>query len=163
MWSAAPALSLSPEQRHTLESWSRAHSTPRNIATRADIILHAAEGHSNNAIAKELGITRVLVIQWRRRFAVEGVECLGKVREGRGRPKSIPAEKVTEIIQRTLNTTPVGATQWSCRTMAEQVGVSPATVQRIWHEQRIYPHKVRTFKATTKTRSSWTNSPTSWA
>jgi transposase len=149
MWSSAPPLSLSSEQRHILDTWSRAHSTPRNIVTRADIILRAAEGRSNNAIAKELGVTRVSVIEWRRRFAAEGVDCLGKVREGRGRPKSIPAEKVTEIIHLTLNTTPVGATQWSCRTMAKQVGVSPATVQRIWHEQRIYPHKVRTFKIST--------------
>ena len=146
MWSPAPALSLSSEQHQTLEIWSRAHSTPRNIATRADIILRAAEGHSNNAIAKELGITRVSVIQWRGRFAAEGVECLGRVRKGRGRPKSIPTAKVTEIIQRTLNTTPVGATQWSCRSMAKEAGVSPATVQRLWHEQRLYPHKVRTFK-----------------
>ena len=146
MWSPASPLPLSSEQRHTLETWSRAHSTPKNIATRADIILRAAEGHANNAIANELGLTRMSVIKWRGRFAVEGVECIGRIRKGRGRPKSISADKVTEIIQRTLNTTPVGATQWSCRTMAEQVGVSPATVQRIWHEQRIYPHKVRTFK-----------------
>jgi transposase len=146
MWSSAPPLPLSSEQRHTLETWSRAHSTPRNIATRADIILRAAEGHSNNAIANELGLTRMSVIKWRGRFAAEGVECIGRIRKGRGRPKSISADKVTEIIQRTLNTIPLGATQWSCRTMAEQVGVSPATVQRIWHEQRIYPHKVRTFK-----------------
>src|SRR5438552_14402579 len=129
MWSSAPPLALSSEQRETLETWSRAHSTPKNIATRADIILRAAEGHSNNAVANELGLTRMSVIKWRDRFAAEGVECIGRTRKGRGRPKSIPAEKVTEIIQMTLNTTPVGATHWSCRSMAKEVGVSSATVQ----------------------------------
>jgi transposase len=53
---------------------------------------------------------------------------------------------VAEIVHLTLNTMPEGATHWSCRTMAKRVGVSSATVQRIWNEHRIYPHKVRTFK-----------------
>ena len=114
--------------------------------TRARIILLAAEGRSNNAIAGELQVTRATVIEWRRRFAAEGVECLGKVRPGRGRPRSISAGKVAQIVQLTLNTLPKGATQWSCRTMAQRVRVSPATVQRVWHEHRLYPHRARTFK-----------------
>ena len=35
--------------------------------------------------------------------------------------------------------------------MAKTAGVSPATVQRIWHDHRIYPHKVRTFKVSNDT------------
>ena len=30
--------------------------------------------------------------------------------------------------------------------MATKVGVSSATVQRVWSEHRLYPHRVRTFK-----------------
>jgi len=87
------------------------------------------------------------VIEWRRRFAGEGLEALGKVRPGRGRPKTIAPEKIAEIIQLTLNTKPAGgATHWSCRTLAKLTGISPATVQRVWSQHRIYPHRVRTFK-----------------
>jgi transposase len=146
MWSPAAPLAVSPEQRHTLESWSRAHNTPKIVATRADIVLLAAEGRSNNSIASQLGITRVSVIEWRKRFAAEGLEALGKVREGRGRPRTISAEKVSQIIHLTLNTLPEHATHWSCRSMAAKVGVSSATVQRVWSEHRLYPHRVRTFK-----------------
>lgn len=146
MWSAAAPLSINPDQRRTLETWVRAHNTPVSVATRASIVLLAADGLSNNAVAKKVGVTRVSVIEWRRRFEVEGVGCLGKVRSGRGRPRQISDEKVLEIIHLTLNTKPEGATQWSCRGMATKAGVSSATVQRIWHEHRIYPHKVRTFK-----------------
>lgn len=146
MWSPAAALSVTPEQRRTLERWVRAHNTPQGVSTRARIVLRAADGHSNNAIATELGITRTSVIEWRRRFASEGVESLGTVRPGRGRPKIISAEKVAEIVRLSLNTTPPAATHWSCRTMAKRVGVSPATVQRVWSEHRLYPHRVNTFK-----------------
>jgi transposase len=146
MWSPAAPLSVSPEQRRTLESWSRAHNTPKIVATRADIVLLAAKGRSNNSIARQLGITRVSVIEWRKRFAAEGLEGLGKVREGRGRPRTISPEKVSQIIHLTLNTLPANATHWSCRRMAAKVGVSSATVQRVWSEHRLYPHRVRTFK-----------------
>jgi hypothetical protein len=30
--------------------------------------------------------------------------------------------------------------------MAKVAGVSPGSIQRIWREHRIYPHRVRTFK-----------------
>jgi transposase len=146
MWSPAAPLPVSPEQRRTLEAWTRAHTTPKIVDTRARIVLAAAEGKSNNAIAAELDVTRTSVIAWRQRFAAEGVESLGKVRPGRGRPRTITPTTVAKIVQLTLNTVPEGATHWSCRTMAKQVGVSPASVQRVWREHRLYPHRVSTFK-----------------
>ncbi len=44
---------------------------------------------------------------------------------------SITDEQVAEIVDLTLHSKPEGHTHWSCRTMADRVGVSPATVQRI--------------------------------
>ena len=52
----------------------------------------------------------------------------------------------------TLHTKPPGQTHWSCRTMAKHAGVSPATVQRIWHDLGIKPHRVDTFKVSTDPR-----------
>ncbi len=101
----------------------------KSVSIRARIILRAADGCSNNAIAKQLGISRASVIEWRGRFGVEGVECLGKARPGRGRPQTVSPNKAAELVQLTLNSVPEGATHWSCRTMAKRVGVSPATVQ----------------------------------
>jgi transposase len=146
MWAPAAPLAVSAEQRRTLEAWTRAHTTPRIVDTRARIVLLAAEGKSNNAIAAELNTTRTSVIEWRGRFVAEGVEALGKVRPGRGRPRTISAATVAKIVHLTLNTVPKGATHWSCRTMAARVGVSPASVQRVWREHRLYPHRVSTFK-----------------
>lgn len=76
---------------------------------------------------------------------VEGLAKLGRVRPGRGRKPQIPAEKIDEIVRLTQESKPEGETHWSCRSMAKAVGVSPATVQRVWSARGLKPHLVRTF------------------
>jgi transposase len=88
----------------------------------------------------------VTVRSWRRAFQEEGLTSWGKVKPGRGRKPTISEEKVAEIVELTTKTTPPGQTHWSCRTMAKRVGVSPATVQRIWSGLGLQPHRIDTFK-----------------
>ena len=57
---------------------------------------------------------------------------LGRNPERTGPTPRIGPEKVEKIVHTTLHTQPKGATHWSCRTMAQHCGLSPATVQRIW-------------------------------
>ena len=54
MWNAAPPLTMTDEQRRTIEAWHRASNTPQGIALRAKIVLLAADGAANNRIAMEL-------------------------------------------------------------------------------------------------------------
>ena len=137
-----------------LERWVRAHGTPQSVASRARIVLLAADGESNSAIARELGVSRPTVILWRERFAQGGPLALTEVKDGRGRKRSISAAKVKEIVVATTQTTPPGETHWSCRSMAKAQGVSPATVQRIWDAHGLKPHPVRTFKLSNDPRFS---------
>jgi transposase len=143
---AAAAIELSAEDRVTLERWVSGHGTPQGLARRARVILLAAEGESNVTIARALGVGRPTVISCRRRFCQEGLEGLTRVRPGRGRKSQITPEKVAQIIEATLHTTPPGETHWSCRSMAKAQGVSPATVQRIWDAHNLKPWRVDTFK-----------------
>jgi len=129
-----------------LRSWLRAHNTPQSVVARCRIVMMAAEGMSNNQIAKQLGLSRPTVILWRERFVSLGPAGLTEVRKGRGRPPRVGPKQVEEIVHRTLHTKPKGATHWSCRTMAQQCGVSPATVQRIWDAHGLQPHRLRQFK-----------------
>ena len=107
----------------------------------------AAEGISDHQIAKRLPVSRPTVLLWRQRFATLGPAGLAEIRKGRGRPPPrIGPEKVEKIVHMTLHTQPKGATHWSCRTMAQHCGLSPATVQRIWDAHGLQPHRLRQFK-----------------
>jgi transposase len=146
MWAPAEKLVISAEDRRLLETWTRAHSAPQSVAMRCQVILLAADGVANNAIAKELGISRPTVLLWRDRFDVGGPQALVAVAPGRGRPRTITAAKVKRVVTATTQTTPKNATHWSTRTMAQAQGVSHATVQRIWDAHGLQPHRTRTFK-----------------
>ena len=146
MGRAADALSITNRERAELESLAQAHSTPRQWALRAKIVLLAADGVSNSEIARRLEASRPTVLEWRRRFESERLDGLTWVRPGRGRKPSISTEKVRRIVHATQHTTPPNATHWSCRTMARAQGVSAATVQRIWNAHGLQPHRTKTFK-----------------
>ena len=106
----------------------------------------AADGLANTAIAGELSVSPASVSGWRARFAEDGLVKFAQVREGRGRKKTIPQDKIDEIVDLTLNYRPQGETHWSCRTMAAATGVSKSTVQQVWSARGLKPHRVETFK-----------------
>jgi putative transposase len=57
---------------------------------------------------------------------------------------------VAELLNTTLHTAPPQeATHWSCRALARQAGVSPATVQRVWQAFGLKPHRYDYFKLST--------------
>jgi FixJ family two-component response regulator len=72
------ALVLSEAERGELEGWARRRKTAQALALRARIVLRAAAGLSNTAIAAELGVAKHTVGKWRERFArlrADGREC----------------------------------------------------------------------------------------
>lgn len=152
MTSAAAALPVSAAQREVLEKVARSSTAAHREVLRARVLLEAAEGFGNKTVAARHGVTPVTVRAWRSAFESDGLTNWGKVAPGRGRKAVIGEEKIAEIVELTTNTTPPGATHWSCRTMAEWVGVSPATVQRIWSELGLQPHRVDTFKVSNDPR-----------
>jgi len=112
---------------------------------RARIVLLAGEGRANRAIAGQLSVSRPTVILWRGRFATDGVKGLLKDAPRPGRRKKISAERVQQVVEATLHTTPPGETHWSVRTMAKARGLSRMTVQRIWKQHRLQPHRLENF------------------
>ena len=110
------------------------------------MVLGAAEGRANHALAHELGISRPTVLLWRQRYVETGVAGLLKDAARPGRKKRIRAEEVAAIVNATLQTTPRDATHWSVRTLAKRQRVSPAMVHRIWQAHNLQPHRIETFK-----------------
>jgi transposase len=146
MWKPARALRVSSADREWLEALVQGGKTPQRVALRAQIVLGAAAGQSNNGLAKALGISRPTVLRWRERYVEAGVAGLLKDAPRPGRHKRIQAAKVAAIVEATLHTTPRDATHWSVRSMAQSQRVSPATVHRIWQAANLQPHRTKTFK-----------------
>jgi transposase len=141
-----PPTILSESDLQELELWVAAHRTPQQVSQRCQIVLAAARGQQDKVISSELGINFKTVALWRRRFLAEGPDCLWEVAAGRGRKPSLSSKKIKNIVDATTQSTPPGATHWSCRTMAKAHGVSKATVNRIWQSHHLQPHRTKSFK-----------------
>ena len=138
-------LVLSEDERLTLVNWATRRKTAQGLALRARIVLACAEGRSNTAVAGRLRVSRTTVKKWRARFLARRLDGLGD--EPRpGVPRTITDAQVEEVIVRTLEETPEGATHWSKRELARQTGISPTSVQRIWRAFGLQPHRTESFK-----------------
>jgi transposase len=127
--------------------WSHGRSTPHRVVLRSRIVLLAADGHENKQIASRLKIRPETASLWRKRFIDHRLDGIVRDAPRPGRKPRIKQSKVDEIIKRTLHTKPKGATHWTTRTLAKELGgVSHMMVQRIWKTHRIQPHRERSFK-----------------
>src|SRR6201996_5249086 len=138
-------LVLSDDERRTLESWVKRHSTAQGLALRARVVLACAQGGSNLAVAARLGVDRKTVSRWRARFLRERLD--GLTDDPRpGVPRTITDAQVEEVVVRTLDEVPEGATHWSERELARRTGISPTSVHRIWRSFGLQPWRTETFK-----------------
>jgi transposase len=136
---------LSPSERETLERYTRRATTAQVLALRARIVLRCAAGETHTAIAADLHVTKQTVGKWRRRFVDARVP--GLLDEPRpGAPRKIGDAEIERVLTTTLESTPRDATHWSTRSLAKQVGLTQATIARIWKAFALQPHRTETFK-----------------
>jgi transposase len=140
----AERMRVKSEDRQVMESWLRAATTPQALTKRALIILASAEGEAVRPMARRLGIAVNTVNVWRRRYREQGLTGL-RTRERSGRPRQISEAKQRAVVAATMRR-PKAATHWSARRLAKEVGLSSATVHRIWQKYGLQPHRVETFK-----------------
>src|SRR5258708_29547735 len=108
---SAAVVSLGFGDQEEIQGWLMAHGTPQQVALRSRIVLAAAEGRSDSAIARQLQVNRHTVILWRQRFLQEGKESLWEGAPGRGRKPSYWPEKIQTVAEATLQTKPNRITQ----------------------------------------------------
>jgi transposase len=142
----APSVIIEPTQRETLQQWARSRSLPTRQVERAKVVILAADGKTDLEIAASLGISNQKAARWRKRFLQLGLVGLEKDAPRPGRKPAIPAKLKEELIRRTTQAKPANATHWSTRTMAAEMGISEATVRRIWHAHGLKPHRIESFK-----------------
>ncbi|MGA9117783.1 MAG: IS630 family transposase [Bacteroidota bacterium] len=138
-------LVLSKEARQDLDALARSRTLPHALVVRAQLVLRAAAGESNTAIAALLRLTRPTVGIWRQRYLEHGIQGLHDDLKP-GRPRTISDERVAALVRKTLKTKPKNGTHWSVRSIAEETKISHATVHRIWRAFGLQPHRQEHFK-----------------
>ena len=130
-----------------MESLVRSSSVRAGTVQRARIVLLASEGIANAEIARRVGLSRQTVIDWRERYRVEGIAGLNDLVRS-GRPREIDD---AGVVVETLRPPPdkLGVTHWSARLLADHLGISFASVARIWREWNLQPWRRETFKFST--------------
>jgi len=143
---AAP-LVLRSADRERLEAVVRASTAAVSLVERARIVLLAAEGLPNAQIARRVGVSGPTVLKWRNRYLAGGLASLGDL------PRSGAPARHDElaVVAATLVAPPpeLGVTHWSARLLGAQLGISFATIARIWRKWKLQPWRTQTFKFST--------------
>lgn len=134
------------EERERVQRLTRSRNTAQKVVLRAKIVLKKMEGLKQEAIAEQLGTSRVTVGLWLGRYRKGGVGALLKDAPRSGRIPKLTEGKEKAIVNATLHSRPENATHWSVREMAKAQKVSRMAVHRIWKKYNIKPHRVKTFK-----------------
>lgn len=139
------ALVVTEAEHRELNSLAHRSRSAPALARRARIILACATGDDNKAVARRHRVNPATVGKWRQRFLAARVA--GLLDEPRvGAPRRITDAQIEDVIVRTLETTPRGATHWSTRDMAKATGLSAMTISRVWRAFGLQPHHSETFK-----------------
>ena len=136
-----PALTLTDPERQGLEDLVRRHSTPQQLARRAQVILAAADGENHAQIARRVGLDVDTVRLWRRRWlAFQEVSLADLGVADRltdaprpGRPARLTAEQVCQIVALACAAPQQSGrpiSQWTSREVADEV-VARGIVNRI--------------------------------
>lgn len=124
----AESIVLEQKERAELERLVRARTSPQQLARRATIVLRAADGAENAAIAAEMGLARQTVAPWRHRFATARLAGL------RDRPHRPPArrygpEQQAAIVVLACQSPTIlgweGQTHWSLVDLAQYIKEHP--------------------------------------
>ncbi|MCW2687204.1 MAG: family transposase [Mycobacterium sp.] len=136
---------LTDEERDTLSRWARRGKSSQALALRSRIVLGCAHGLSNKEVAARERVSQPTVGKWRRRFVESRLD--GLLDDPRpGRPASVTADQVEDVVVTTLESTPRNATHWSRASMAQRSGLSRSTIGRIWRAFDLKPHLAENFK-----------------
>ncbi len=135
---------LSGEERAALEEIVRSPTSEQRMATRARVVLSAAQGKPNRQIAPEVGLSEQKVGQWRRRFAQRRLEGLSDLPRP-GAPPTYDHDRRVEVFKTACSAPPEGETHWTVRSLAERVRIGKSQTHAILSEADLKPHQVRSW------------------
>jgi transposase len=147
---------LTAAQRHRLKKIAQGHKSPHRDRLRAQIVLDAAAGHANAAIARRCRVIPDTVRKWRGRFAAEGMSGLrDRNRSGRP-PRFTPLQRaqITAMACALPASSGVPLSRWSAAELAGEAvaagivaDICPCTVARWLRRDALKPWQYRSWVA----------------
>jgi transposase len=134
------------DDRARLEAIVADRNQSHKHVQRIKIVLLSVERMAVAEVARRVGVSRPAVWRWQHRFAEEGPAGLLRDKTRPPGTPPLPAATVARVVAMTCAEPPGEATHWTGRAMAGAAGISLSSVQRIWAEHRLQPHRLRTFK-----------------
>lgn len=162
---------VTARQRGLLAKLIRAAKTPQRLVERAQIVVRAADGHSNERLVRDLGVTRPTLRKWRRRWMQAAPSlCAAEAQENdralqarivealsdaprSGRPPEFEPEQILEIIATACEDpqdSGLPVSHWTAKELAREVmsrdivkWVSTRTVARFLEQCDLKPHRWR--------------------
>jgi transposase len=139
-------LSVTEEQRNELDKWAGSRTLPAGDVFRARLILALADGQTYSQITTSLQTSAPTIARWKQRFEEEGLAGLAPRHKG-SQPRVADAKVQARIARKTHQKPADGSTHWSCRKLAKALGLSKSTVQRVWAQTRLKPHRLDRYRA----------------
>jgi len=139
-------LIITPAEKQDLERWAQSRTLPAGDVFRARLILALAEGGSYRELESSMQTSAATIARWRTRFEQHRLAGLEGRHKGSRPRRATPAvqARVARRVQQKPND---GSTQWSCRKLARELGLSKSTVQRILTQARLKPHRLERYLA----------------
>jgi transposase len=135
-----------PKDHKRLLAIAADRNSPQKHVWRARIVLLTAAGHGTAEIMRQAGVAKTAVWRWQERFTAEGVDGLLRDKTRPPRIAPLDPEIARRVVALTLGRAPGETTHWTAAAMAQQIGISVSSVQRIWRRHGLQPHRTRQFK-----------------
>src|SRR5690348_10394350 len=145
------AVTLTEEERTTLEAFVHRGKANARTITRARILLKSAEGWSTATLATTFDVCEATVSNVRRRFAQGGLEAVLHDKVQQHRRSALSGLQTAHLIAVTCSPTPDGHDHWTVRLLAQKAvelgfvkNISPNTIQELLKKTNSSPGSMNT-------------------
>jgi transposase len=134
-------ITLTTDERTTLERMARERKGRADLATRAQAIVWLADGASYTEWNARLGWSSRTTATWKQRFIADRVAGLRSRHKG-SKPRVLTPRLEARILARTRLAPPDGSTHWSTRKLAKVLSATHTMVATVWHRAGLKPHRL---------------------
>lgn len=114
-------VSLSDEERDRLQGLSRKRTASVRMVRRAQALLLAAEGKTDEEIAEQVRMSVATLERLRRRFVEEGLEASLRERPRPGARPKLGAKEQAFVVALACTKPPEGRHRWTMQLLADRV------------------------------------------